>query len=136
MERGLDPAGSMAALFGVSAAITAPLLLVEPMRWVTTGRGMAMVAHLGVLTVGVAYTLYGRGLRRLPTPTVVTLTLVEPITAALLSVAILRESLHPASWAGIAVVLGGLHLATRTGTVTASAETENTDTQTSERGSR
>jgi DME family drug/metabolite transporter len=113
MERGLDPAGSMAALFGVSAVLSAPLMLVEPMRWVTTGRGVALIAHLGVVTVGVAYTLYGRGLRRLPTPTVVTLTLVEPITAALLSVVVLREPLHPVSWFGILVVLGGLVVATQ-----------------------
>jgi DME family drug/metabolite transporter len=120
MERGLDPAASMATLFGVGALITSPLLLVEPMRWVTTARGALMIVHLGVLTVGLAYTLYGRGLRRLSTPTVVTLTLVEPLTAALLSVVVLRESLPAVSWAGIGVVLGGLVIATRTaGTVAA-----------------
>ena len=45
----------MAALFGVSAVITAPLLLVEPMRWVLSSRGILMIVHLGVLTVGFVY---------------------------------------------------------------------------------
>lgn len=113
MERGLDAAGSMAALFSVSAVLTLPLLFIEPMRWVTSARGALMLAHLGVVTVGVAYTLYGRGLRRLPTPTVVTLTLIEPITAAVLSVVVLDESLSPLRVLGIGVVLAGLLIATR-----------------------
>jgi DME family drug/metabolite transporter len=62
--------------------------------------------------------LYGRGLRRLPTPTVVTLTLAEPVTAAVLSVVVLRESLGIAGWFGVGAVVAGLFVATRTGTVT------------------
>jgi DME family drug/metabolite transporter len=119
MERGLDPAGSMASLFVVGAVLTAPLLIVEPMRWLASARGIVVIVHLGVVTVGLAYTLYGRGLRRLETPTVVTLTLVEPITAAVLSVVVLRESLRLVNWAGVLIVLGGLVVATRPGTVRA-----------------
>jgi len=63
------------------------------MRWLVTGRGALVIVHLGVVTVGLAYTLYGCGLRRLPAPTVVTLTLAEPVTAAVLSVVVLHESL-------------------------------------------
>ena len=113
MEHGLDAAASMAALFTVSAVLTLPLLLLEPMDWVTTPRGAIVLAHLGIVTVGLAYTLYGRGLRRLPTPTVVTLTLIEPITAAALSVLVLDESLSPVRSVGIAIVLVGLFVATR-----------------------
>jgi DME family drug/metabolite transporter len=113
MENGLDAAGSMAALFSVSAVLTLPLLFVEPMGWLRSVRGGALLVHRGVITVGVAYTLYGRGLRRLPTPTVVTLTLIEPITAAVLSVVVLHESLSAPRSLGIGIVLAGLLVATR-----------------------
>jgi drug/metabolite transporter, DME family len=113
MERGLDPAASMASLFATAGILTSPLLLIEPMGWLTSARGSLMLAHLGIVTVGVAYTLYGRGLRHLPTPTVVTLTLVEPVTAALLSVVVLDEPLAAAGWVGIVVVLAGLLVASR-----------------------
>ncbi len=113
METGLDPAGSMAALFCVGGVLTAPLLLVEPMGWLRTGSGIAMIVHLGVITVGVAYTAYGRGLARLTTPMVVTLTLLEPITAAILSVIVLDERLRPAGWVGIGLVLAGLLVTAR-----------------------
>jgi len=113
MERGLDAAASMASLFLLGGLITAPLLALEPMAWLRTGRGVVMILHLGVVTVGLAYTLYGRGLRVLPTPTVVTLTLVEPISAALLSVAVLDEPIRALGWVGIGIVLAGLVVAAR-----------------------
>lgn len=114
MDAGLDPAGSMAALFCIGGLLTAPLLVVEPMGWLRTGGGIVMILHLGVITVGVAYTAYGRGLARLATPTVVTLTLLEPITAAVLSVVVLDERLRAAGWLGVALVLAGLVVTSRT----------------------
>ncbi len=113
MDRGLDPAGSMAALFCLGGLLTAPLLVVEPMGWLGTGSGTVMILHLGVITVGVAYTAYGRGLAHLSTPTVVTLTLLEPITAAVLSVVVLHERLRGAGWVGVAAVLVGLVVTSR-----------------------
>ena len=95
MERGLDAPASMASLFLTAGVLTSPLLAFEPMEWLSTGSGAVMIVHLGVVTVGVAYTCYGYGLRRLATPTVVTLTLVEPVTAALLSVVVLGEAITP-----------------------------------------
>jgi DME family drug/metabolite transporter len=113
LDAGLDPAAAMAGIFVAGAALLAPLLLVEPLGWLATARGAAMALHLGVLTVGLAYTLYGVGLRHLDVPTAVTLTLLEPATAALLGVAVLGERLAPLGWIGAAVVAVGLVVAGR-----------------------
>lgn len=113
IDDGLDPLGAMAGMFGAGAALLAPVLLVEPLGWLGTGRGAAMGLHLGVLTVTVAYWLYGWGLDRLAVPTVVTLTLAEPLTAALLGVAFLGERLGPHGWGGAAAIAAGLALAGR-----------------------
>jgi DME family drug/metabolite transporter len=113
LDRGLDAPAAMAGIFGVSGALLAPLLALEPLGWLATLRGTAMALHLGVLTVGLAYTLYGLGLRRLAVPTVVTLTLAEPVTAALLGVALVGERLGPVAWLGAAVVAAGLVVAGR-----------------------
>ena len=72
-----------------------------------------MALHLGVVTIGVAYTLYGWGLRRLAVPTVVTLTLAEPLTAAILGTAALGERLGPLGWLGAALIATGLLVAAR-----------------------
>ncbi len=113
MTSGLDETGAMAGIFGAGAVLLAPLLAVEPLAWLGTGRGALLALHLGLLTIALAYWLYGRGLRRLPVPTVVTLTLAEPLTAAVLAVAVLGERLGRLGWVGAAAVVAGLSLAAR-----------------------
>jgi DME family drug/metabolite transporter len=113
IERGLDAEAAMAGIFGAGALLLAPLLLREPLAWVATGRGLALALHLGVVTIGLAYWLYGWGLARLAVPTVVTLTLAEPLTAALFGVALLGERVGPAGWLGGALVAAGLVVASR-----------------------
>jgi len=110
---GLDAEWAMAAMFGAGAALLAPLLAIEPVAWLATPRGAAMALHLGVITIGVAYTLYGWGLRRLAVPTVVTLTLAEPLTAAILGTLVLGERLGPVGWLGATLVAAGLLVAAR-----------------------
>jgi DME family drug/metabolite transporter len=113
LEGGLDATGTMAGLFAVGAVLMAPLLAFEPLGWLATGRGAALALHLGAVTIGLAYWLYGWGLRSLPAPTVVTLTLAEPLTAALLGVAVLGEGLGLLGWLGGAGVAAGLLVAGR-----------------------
>ena len=90
-----------------------PIVVTEPLELVTTVSGAVMLAHLGIVTVGVAYWLYGIGLRTLPTSTAVLLTLAEPVTAALLAVVVLDEQLRPLGWIGAAIVGTGLVIGAR-----------------------
>jgi DME family drug/metabolite transporter len=113
IERGLDSTGAMAGIFGVGALLMAPLLALEPLGWLATTRGAALALHLGLITIALAYWLYGWGLHHLPVPTVVTLTLAEPLTAAALGVVVLGERLGTLGLLGAAVVAAGLLLAAR-----------------------
>jgi DME family drug/metabolite transporter len=113
MEGGLDATGVMAGVFGVGALLMAPLLALEPLGWLATPRGAGLALHLGAVTIGLAYWLYGWGLRALPAPTVVTLTLAEPLTAAILGTALLGERLGPAGWTGAGLIAAGLVVAAR-----------------------
>lgn len=96
---------AMGALFGVAAMMSLPILLVADFTWLATPHGLALTLWLGVVTVAIAYLLYGKGLRSLGANTVATLTLAEPLTAALLGILVLDETLSPTSWIGL-VVLG------------------------------
>ena len=113
IDRGLDATSSLAAPFSVGAVVLVVASFGEPFGWLTDPAGLAMALHLGVLVTGLAYVLYGVGLRRLGAPTTVTLVLVEPVTAALLARFVLDESITATGWLGIAVVLAGLALAGR-----------------------
>lgn len=70
--------------------------------------GVLMVLHLGVLTVAVAYVLFGRGLRGVGVGAAGTLTLAEPATAATLGVIVVGERLGASTVVGIALIAAGL----------------------------
>ena len=110
LEAGDTPAGAMARAFGLGGLLLVPVLAIAGVDGLTSAGALATVAYLGVATTAVAYTLFGRGLRELAPPTVVTLVLAEPLTAAALGVIVLGERPGPLAAAGALLVLGGLAL--------------------------
>jgi DME family drug/metabolite transporter len=63
-----------------------------------------LVAALGIGPTALAYTLYYRGLRSASPTTAALLTLLEPLTAALLGAVVLGDRLGPAGIAGAALL--------------------------------
>jgi DME family drug/metabolite transporter len=109
--RGLHATVASAWQFSIGALVLLPFLAGEPMAWLHTPKGLVMALWLGVAATGVAYLLYGYGLRSLDTATATTLTLAEPVTAALFALLVLDEHLTAIEWVGAGVVLLGLALA-------------------------
>ena len=108
IDAGLDSTACMAAMFVGGAVLSAPLLAEGNTGWITSGKGVVLSLYLGVVTIGIVYTCMGWGLRKLAAPTVVTLTLAEPVTAAILATLVLHQSLDAVGWSGIVVVLVAL----------------------------
>src|SRR4029078_7927142 len=109
--RGLQATVASAWQFSIGALVLLPFLAGEPMGWLRTPAGLVIALWLGVAATGVAYLLYGYGLRTLDTATATTLTLAEPVTAALFALEVRDEHLSPIEWIGTGVVLLGLALA-------------------------
>lgn len=108
LDRGWTPTGSMGALFGVAAVASVPVLAATDASWLATGPGLAMALWLGLVATTLAYVLFGIGLRGLAPATVSTLTLAEPLTAGILGVAVLGETLSPGGVVGLAVLAAGI----------------------------
>jgi len=108
LDRGLTPTGSMGALFGTAAVGSIPLLLATDASWLATGAGLAMALWLGLVATTLAYVLFGLGLGGLAPATVSTLTLAEPLTAAVLGVALLGETLSAGAVSGLVVLATGI----------------------------
>lgn len=106
--RGVPSTEASAWQFTLGAIVLFPLLVTQPLGWLGSAGGAAMALHLGVVCTGVAYVLYGWGLRLIDTATATSLTLAEPVTAACLAVVVLDERLRWFGWAGALVVLAGL----------------------------
>jgi drug/metabolite transporter, DME family len=108
LDRGWTPTGSMGALFGAAAVVSVPLLVATDVAWLATGSGLVMALWLGLVTTTAAYLLFGFGLRGLAPATVSTLTLAEPLTAAMLGVAVLGETLTGGATLGLLVLTSGI----------------------------
>ena len=108
--RGMGSTEASAWQFSFGALVLVPLLATQPVGWLGTPDGVLMALHLGIVCTGVAYLLYGWGLRTIETSTATTLTLAEPVTAACLAVIVLDEHLRWFGWAGAVLVLAGLAL--------------------------
>ena len=108
LDRGWTPTGSMGALFGAAAVASIPVLLMTDASWLATAPGLAMALWLGLVATTLAYVLFGTGLAGLAPATVSTLTLAEPLTAGILGVAILGETLSAGAVVGLAVLAAGI----------------------------
>jgi drug/metabolite transporter, DME family len=100
----------MAIMFGAGAVLLLPVFAIEPVSWLLTWRGVAVVIELGAFTTALAYLLYGYGLRTVPVPTAVTLGLAEPVVAAVLALGVLGERLTATATIGVLLVAAALVL--------------------------
>ena len=113
MERGLDSTAALAIPFTIGVVVVLALSVPESASWLGSRTGLAMALYLGVVATGLAYVLFGFGLRRLTSSTAVTLVLAEPLTAALLAAIVLGESIPVLGWIGVAGVMLGLTIVGR-----------------------
>jgi len=110
ITRGRPSDAVMGVLFGGAGLLVLPLVLSLDTHWLATGRGAAVAVYLALITVFLAYRLFGYGLRRTPASVATSLTLGEPAVAAVLGVTVLGEHLPAVSWCGLAVLGLGLVL--------------------------
>ena len=112
LDRGWSTSASMGAVFGVAAVFSVPVLLSTSLAWLATPSGATLVLWLGVVTIVVAYLLFGWGLKRLAPTTVASLTLAEPLVATLLGLIVLRETLSAPAVVGLIIMAAGLTILT------------------------
>jgi drug/metabolite transporter, DME family len=97
-----------AVVFCTGALLLAPFLFTADLHWLTQTRGFLLILHLGVFATGLAYWLFARGLEKIPVSTAVSLSLAEPMTAAILGVVVVGERLSGVAWVGLLLILSGL----------------------------
>jgi drug/metabolite transporter, DME family len=110
LERGVAGIPVMGvAIFG-GGLLLSPALWLNDLGWMTTGRGALAATWLALVAIGASYVAFVWGLARLPTPVVTTLTLTEPLVAALLAVVLLSERLAGLPLLGASLLVVGLLL--------------------------
>jgi drug/metabolite transporter, DME family len=125
--QGLDDETVTGLGFTAGGLLLLPLASAAGVEFRPTLAALGWLAVLATGPTAVAYTLYFRGLRGAPASTAALLSLLEPLTATLLSVLFLGNRLSPAGIAGAALlaaavalsVTGGGHSAMATARVAA-----------------
>jgi len=108
LNRGGHPVELPAVAYTLSAVLLLPLLVGDSLVWITTTSGVLTAIYLGAISMALANTLQVVGLKRLsPAPTA-TLLLADPLTATILGIWLLDETITPLATLGLILVAIGL----------------------------
>lgn len=110
LDAGWNTFTVVGAMGASSAAVSALALPFVDVSWLADPRGLLMALWLGLATIAVAYVMFTWGLQGLTAATAATLTLAEPLTAALLGTTVLGEQLSALALTGLVVLAAGLAL--------------------------
>lgn len=110
LDAGWDPFTVVGAMGASSAAVSVLAVPFVDLAWMQTPAGLVMALWLGLATISVAYVLFTWGLSGLTAATAATLTLGEPLTAAVLGIVVLDERLSVLAIVGLTVLGAGLAL--------------------------
>ncbi|MEL7567524.1 MAG: EamA family transporter [Dehalobacterium sp.] len=102
------PKEIISVVFCLSALFLSPVLFLTDLSWLVTIRGGAIALYMGVITGGLAFVLFTRGLSRIPIATAVTLAMAEPLTASILGIVVIKESLSFLGYCGLLLLFSGI----------------------------
>lgn len=104
----MEAVPAVALIFSIAAIFLMPSLLFLDLSYILLPANAGIIVYLGFAATSLAYILFSRGLKRIPSSSAVTLSLAEPLTASVLGVLVVGEVLSGLSWAGIVLLLGGI----------------------------
>lgn len=108
MMGGTRPTVAMGATFGLGGLLLLPVLLAVGAPFLESATNLAVGAYMALVPMFLGYVAFGYGLGRVPASMATTITLFEPVVAAILAVLVVGERLPPAGWVGVAMVIGCL----------------------------
>ncbi|MEM6161331.1 EamA family transporter [Erwinia sp. P6884] len=112
MQGGVAPRAAMGATFGAGGLLLMPVLLLTGAPLLAAWNNAAVGIYMALVPMFVGYLCYGYGLARIPASMATTITLLEPVVAALLAVLLVGERLPPSGWAGVGLIVACLAVIT------------------------
>lgn len=106
---------AVAMTFSICAVLLLPFSISSGFSWLAEMQNLWTMVFMGVMCTSIAYLLFLSGLQKISSSSAVTLSLAEPLTAAMLGVLLVGEHLSSTSWVGVAMLLGGIVVLTFTG---------------------
>ena len=107
---GRSPEDVTAVIFCLGAIFLSPLLLMADLSWLRQINGWLLMLHLGLVATALSYWFFASGLKTVAASTAVTLSLAEPLTAAILGIVVVGERINVVSSLGLVLILSALVL--------------------------
>ncbi|MGJ8513726.1 DMT family transporter [Carnimonas bestiolae] len=104
MRQGIGSRDAMGAIFGGGGILLLPLVIFTGASLLASWSSIAVGGYLALVPMFIGYLCFGYGLSRVAASTATTITLIEPVVAALLAAVVLGERLTPSGWLGIAMI--------------------------------
>ncbi|MBX8782932.1 EamA family transporter [Ochrobactrum sp. GRS2] len=108
MCKGISSKAAMGSIFGAGGLLLMPVLLLTGGALLASWNNALVGAYMAVIPMFTGYVLFGYALARISVSTATTITLTEPVIAALLAVVIVGENLSPLGWLGALLVISCL----------------------------
>lgn len=105
MQNGVATRAAMGATFGAGGLLLMPVLMMTGAPLLASWQNAGVGIYMALVPMFIGYLCYGIGLARIPASTATTITLVEPVIAALLAVLLVGERLPPEGWIGIGLIV-------------------------------
>lgn len=110
LDRGGHSVELPGAAYLLGSVLLLPIVVREPFAWLGSPSGLALAVYLGVVTMALANVFAVLGMRGMSPGPASTLLLADPLTATVLGVVVLGETLAPLAVVGLVLVLVGLVL--------------------------
>ncbi len=104
MQNGIAAKAAMGMIFGMGALILLPSLYFSGGNVLAQNINIAVLAYMMLIPMFIGYLLFGYGLKHIPASRAITLTLFEPLVAALLAILLVGEQLAPIGWWGMGLI--------------------------------
>ncbi len=105
MLKHISAKAAMGATFGLGAIFLLPVLLWTGAPLLASWNNFAVGLYMATIPMFLGYLCFGYGLARINASTAITITLFEPVVAALLAVVVVNERLTSQGWLGIGLIL-------------------------------
>lgn len=112
MLGGVRPSVAMGATFGIGGLLLLPVLFVTGGPFLASWNNAAVGIYMAGVPMFLGYLCFGFGLARVQASMATTITLLEPVVAAVLAVIVVGERLPVLGWAGVGLVVGCLVIIT------------------------
>lgn len=114
IDRGIDSKASMGLIFGIGSLFLLPTLFFTGGNLFDENINIYVVGYMILIPMFLGYVLFGYGLKTVPASKAITLTLFEPLVAAVLAIALVGEELAPIGWIGMIFISLCLALLSKT----------------------